>query len=1807
MANNFVNAPKPVAPTFKDPLASIKNPVEAFTKPTPKAPSKKTGASVDSKTIYNPVVTQERTWVKTWVGFWQWQTVDTIEKGYSIPSFNTEYKDILNSQAYLSDAKNLEAWLTDDTFDTKKAKQLDKSLFTNTSSLNLKSTLSDISLAKAKAQKDIEAFHDPSSTIAKAFRTNIGETKYKEYTEFLWGVNNYVTALRSDKELAKSLPSFTRSLYNSDLLRGVTNLATWGEMEKFNAAADFLSDKWEIETSVGSKIKKIWGTLVGDLPKYMVLWAAADYAATEGLINAGYTVGWNIWYNMTKVGNGVRRIAQTSPYLYNATVNNSVMSVLDYGTQKAIGKDYSTSDFVSSLFMGAVVPSVFKGVGDAIWSFKNMVRSTPKDIKALESAVNKEIEIGWAKNAKEAIDNLSDGFKFEDGETLGNKLDTYISKVWKNTDNSISHQELRASLAEEGVTIGSAASKKVADTLSELNSKLKFSEEPWVGWGDIGADGKIQIAKFNIVSRIREAKKVNIATVRKIIDEETKGLDAGGGNKEMGVTDTVDDLFHSDWFTPSHLPNATTIQEVSKALDGKDKLSLKDIDNSRLDIETMNKWGAKSVEKLAKQENVGFDWDKAVTDWKTNKAYLHEVLDRVEASTTWYTKFASKVKKNILWKIESVRVNLKSASKFDAIWLGKEAIDNTNTISSEIRTLVKRLKSATSQVEKKAIKETIDKKNLQISKLKTSHNEYKSNVKVIRWLVRSELDSWSERYPMVSAAIRSTVKNKYKAMVSSTTTLDRAQEIVEKFHKDMYGLSIRKLSNDVDSLISRVNRMRKSKSKKNTINEDYIYEMQKAATTFESAKKEGDLMGMVEAKASLKAFEKDGRNVYKEEVEKTKWETQALATKVLEELDKNWEQLYTQRFVNTPTSGTPRPSNFVKDVANFFEANFWTHLQFPKIFGQDSVINKVMNIPFIRAIDSFQKKKLEILDNWIPEASKALKGISWDRESQMNKWMLWRNRNSNAHEYNLKNDMVFVKGKDWIYQFKAVANIPEYLRKNKSSVSKWDIVHFWNADEDLKHKILSQVYSEFDSHYVNSKAFKTIEDKFRSHFETNGQSLVKKMKELFNKPLEVIDNYNPLSFYWKWTDSDIIGNVGEMQNFYKDTLEDWFLNTRKGPWKDVRLITDPYELMSRHLNWAVYWGEVVEPLRKAEALYRILHNWRTAVTSDSIDNQVEAMARNKDWNIDPYNLDLWSWEAIHWADGNNAILSPEVDKFLHTHLGKIATQWANLGQKVDFGWNAIVSKVYSHAYRALLSGWRTPFKQLSSLGDMLVQGGEKNFASSMRSTASIDNIQFAVWQSGYLKERQAPVFSKEGYGKNFRTTSHYASSTKVRLKYERGMDAVFGNAIKLMDGATSTTAWMSGMSKYLDENYPSLHKSWAKMDLRKIAKELWEDEWRDAVANADAFMSKIMGSNQIADAGVGTRNTLSKWVLFLWKTWLNRMVTIGDSVQKIFSSKYGVGDRAITAANLVLSTAYTYALFKTIDYFYNQTQVALGVKEEEDIGKITDAMGNVIEDPTFWDKLTHEMLYLVWTVVQSPTGGIDLTKGISPLIQWVKKIENAPTMERKLEEGGFAILNTLIHKDNINLGRKGLSLVGIWKTNVENKKYDAAATKVIDQYKNNWSSPPKNLDELVAIQEKIDKTNKDNAKIEKPIKKIQDTFVKSTLSKYGKDITKTQFLQAAKDNPEFLKTIEPKELQSYYTKIQSTWAKTTWEKDSILMGKPVEVIFDVEVAPLMDIGKAWDAFERVKEMRAKWIIKSDKWAMEMVDLMRKYQSWNKAQ
>ena len=82
---------------------------------------------------------------------------------------------------------------------------------------------------------------------------------------------------------------------------------------------------------------------------------------------------------------------------------------------------------------------------------------------------------------------------------------------------------------------------------------------------------------------------------------------------------------------------------------------------------------------------------------------------------------------------------------------------------------------------------------------------------------------------------------------------------------------------------------------------------------------------------------------------------------------------------------------------------------------------------------------------------------------------------------------------------------------------------------------------------------------------------------------------------------------------------------------------------------------------------------------------------------------------------------------------------------------------------------------------------------------------------------------------------------------------VLGNVVKGFDSLASSSAWMAGASDFLSKNFPELHTSGKEIDLNRIKEKLPPDEWRELVTQSEIFMSKVVGSNAVVDAALGSK------------------------------------------------------------------------------------------------------------------------------------------------------------------------------------------------------------------------------------------------------------------------------------------------------------------------------------------------------------------
>lgn len=80
--------------------------------------------------------------------------------------------------------------------------------------------------------------------------------------------------------------------------------------------------------------------------------------------------------------------------------------------------------------------------------------------------------------------------------------------------------------------------------------------------------------------------------------------------------------------------------------------------------------------------------------------------------------------------------------------------------------------------------------------------------------------------------------------------------------------------------------------------------------------------------------------------------------------------------------------------------------------------------------------------------------------------------------------------------------------------------------------------------------------------------------------------------------------------------------------------------------------------------------------------------------------------------------------------------------KVQLGQDAVFGKTLSRTYQYLLTGVKTPFKQVMSLFDIYTATGEKNSMSALRGVKNLDNLSLMIKESGIFAERVPNAISK---------------------------------------------------------------------------------------------------------------------------------------------------------------------------------------------------------------------------------------------------------------------------------------------------------------------------------------------------------------------------------------------------------------------------------------------------------------------------------
>lgn len=1814
--------------TFKDPSANLfKSPVDDYiAKPkasTPKASSTK-GASVVTNTqpTQTPLPDDTKLYqdlnVTTWVGgYGEGQTVDTIQKWMQVRAYRPELiKELQDTKQYGDAVLN-----SPNAFPAKTAKEEDKSLFTSTEWLNLESTVGQIKLAKAKALWDVQDFlFNPESKIASTFKKNIWVDKYNNYKAI---VDNFDVM----KEAIKSDTSFV------DEERGIRGIRT---LAPIKAAIDIMSPTWKDYSTYlaaigaakedGAKPIEDWTT-----PTANFLWGALMYGwassvgrsvLTKGLSEMGFAIEGTTWGNMVKLANTIERTANKSPTLYAATVDNALTNAMEYGVTKSLNGDYSSSDFINNMLIGATVPFIFKGVGVAYDKVKWMVKGvTPKDVVGIEKAVKTHMQEQGSTTVKEAMDWIADSHVFSDGETLATKLDNYKAETPKNPDSVISHPEVQSTFAAQGKSISTRAAKKVANVITKLNEKIK-GENTAEGWyGALGDEDKIQITKKAVMDNLAGETVVNWDVADKAIKKafEDNGMKYNEG--EYGIIhsslDDVDEMFHTPTSKPEDIPHAKSLTDLENAVkwESEKNVSQSHIDDINTKLDRWDESVIGDIGKAAESTWVKFDPERAYKKWVIGEAsrtldntYLAGVNKQIELARFGYKNARNNAIKAFTERVNNIKENLRNSfgKQFEDL-IGKPL---GKTMLSDIESIVK-WALHTTKVWGKLVSNRLNK--VADNTWKVLSDVGRQWVKLARDIessltnttrqIKRDIDTIAEWFPVLGKSYRKVIRDKYKAKITPSTTFDGVQKILTDMHKELYIKTAKELESNADTLIQRVMKMNNTKSKKSNLNVETIEKLIETYSRFNKAKLEGNLVDMVAANQDLENFYKQGRDIFKQNVTEVKASIKSDVTQFVAQLDREGTKRAEMRFINTPVSGIGRAKTFLEWVRAYAESVIPANLQIFHIFKGNKIMQKVFLGNFQKAQTIFANVKREIVDIAAPKAIKLAQKVGWSHDDASYKLSLWMGKDGEyAHENNLLTDITFQKNKNGEYEVVFSDNYETFLLDNQKLVDSGDIIHFGTSQNtELKEKILNSIYSKLDSHYSSNKEFKNVVDQIRTHLSQTGDDIAEVSKRRFNKIFVKMENYFPMIKKGKgWVES-AFDSSGEFSTFVKDSIEDGHMNTRVPPAQGQMVRRELWftETLNHHLDWAVWWKMNIENLLDADATLRKMKQWRNGLRDEVPLTPIDDM----------YDMAKLAEDTPDIDGIDNPIMTDEVSFFLRTHIGKIATRGRNLSSGTDFG-RRVVNGFSAQANRIMLSWPYTALKQTASLPDIAIQAGNDNFLTWMRS-ASNGNINIALQDSGYLMERQATVTSKEGAWRNSFIQSNKTLAQKAWGMWNNAMDMLTGNTTKLVDGALSSRAWLSWMSKYLDENN-LFHKSWDKLDLASVRDKILKLEngreiWMDAVTEADSMMSKVMGSNQLVDKAIGSESLLTKGTLLFQRTGLNHLVSTIDSVAGKYRDGrlWGAGKTKATAlaslqaSKVALGSAFVYADFKAIEYLKNQVAIGMGSKDEESTKKIYDSFGNEVVNPTYDDIVWNEMKFWFFSNMISPNMGIDLTTGFSPAINQFKKVAKAPTNERRTEELFHTVAKASMNGSWEDILRYGMSTMGIGMTSSTAKKYDSAfltAKKTVG-----WVP----TDEQVTKQTEINSIQLSNSKTSKELVTKKSSFIKNAIAKYWSDITQEEYVKFVNENKKDFDALEiytPAQAKSFFASLQLTGKKSSWEVDSVLMGKDIETIFDVQIVPLLKEWKRDEAWKEVLRLDSKWVIKAGAGRKKILEMFQSYKA-----
>ena len=1638
----------------------------------------------------------------------------------------------------------------------------------------------DISLAKIKAKDISNDLTNKNSDVSKAFIKNLGEDKWDVLQSSIALKNKYKEEFVNSPDTRKAI-SWAMGVTNNPIVSSLADKFIPRSLEirtAFEEATDESGEGYGIGYHLNSFLVGAW--------VYWGIWIWAEAAAVRWMF-----------------GKTISSIAKESPYLYTATFDSAFTTAVDYWVTKSMGGDYSLSDVGNSLILGAVIPWAIKGIG------KLSGKVTRKDIKEISSIVEKETSL-W-KQENEVLDEIQD-YKLDSWVTLKEILENSSKWVHKIDSNIV-----RSSLAKEGIAVSNKAAKRIADAFNELNSKIKWEDETLWGYWELWNDGKIITWKQAILNKLYENKVVT----EKEVDE---AISLSGLSVEKRLLDDIDDDVE-EVIMKTDMKDLSSIDSIEKSITWEKVITHDEIDELRF---KNTSWilSKKDVEKLSLDYDVKIDSKKAFgEDYllrenpKVNNEYITTILDEIEAKKSGYSKardrilkdfntwFKAKItsakkvlwdvfgKETTLWDISSIVSSALSKTKVGAKFAlteWKKAIKELS-ISKETSSLVKRI----DEINKIIAKE----KNIQLKNKFAKEKELLSNklseakwklTKVVEFgkYLRDSIDMQSEKYPILSSSEKARIKNKYKALIRPNTTINNSIKIIDRFNFEMWTSSVKEIERKTSSIMKKIKNSQK-KTKVSNIDVEYLQKIIEAYTRFTKAKEEGNLFEMKGVYEDLVSYYKLGKDVAKIAKEIKNNEINNAVASMSETLASRWEDRIVVRWMNTPTMGK---KSFLSHINDFANSVISSNLNIAEMFKWNKKMVDIFLTRFQKANNIYLKMKRDIVDiAWVNALKKATKIFANQDDASYGLSLWMGSKDELFHKNNLMSNFIVKKNSKWEWEQVFVSDVKNFIKKNQAKFDNNEFVYFWNqGNDELKETILSQIYGKLDNLYSTDKEFANAINAIKSHFNSTWDRMSEIGKRVFNKlDFQKVDNYFPLIKKGKWDVESAFDNDGDYALFVKDVINDGSTKSRVPPaiWETIDRELWFIESLNFHMSSSVHWSLNVENLIDAERTLTKLKKGRNWLLDDEIEKvefgDLLSFTKDKDLKLNTLDSDMISSEAA---------------QFLRTYIWMVATQWRNL-KRWSYSRN-IVQFFTGAANRLLLSSPWTAMKQVAALPFIAVQTSPKYLAGAVAS-ANRRNFQIALEASWVLMERQATVISKEGRGSRNVVSSLKNPIQKGYEKWGELSDDLIGNTVKVVDGAMSWLAWISWISEYVAKNFPTLHKEGSAIDLDKIRISLWDD-WGTAVTFANEKMNRIMGSNAITEKPIGSEDILVKGALIFQRTWLNQLISSYDSIVNAWREAK-VNGTSVSLARirqgwLYLSAAlFTSAYFQTLDEMKNRMNVAIGAKSEEDVRKKYYSEDWEEKTPGFMDIFQEQLAYTIKVNMVAPNNWVDLTVGLTPFINAYKNVEKAESTSRKIEEGMWAGSKLLMNSFYSDWARYWVSVV--WgNTLTEGKEIDKAHRSLKETY---WELPKENLWELTKRQMEVNKAQSSISKENKLKKTNRDTFIEDAAKVLWKDFTTEDFMKYARENKELYNSLQLKTQAQAKGLIESIKYKniaTSWERDSVLMGKSAEVIFEVAIVPYLDKWDKQSAANEIKRLYEKGIIKSKSWYNEVAKLFNSY-------